>query len=295
MAGDDGSREKEEAMLSDDAPLFPAWKALARAGSGLRRFTRAQYAELAAALHFLTVLPLPGGEIWRSEEPAASPRPVMGSVYYPVAGLFLGGLLALLAVVVRTRLPALVLAALLVVGEIVLTGGLHLDGLMDSCDGLFGGRTPERRLAIMDDSRVGSFGVLGALSLLLVRFAVLASLPFWRLIVALLVAPMLARWTMVLCGALFPAARSTGLGAAFHQSITVRRLVLAALLAALIAFLGARLAGLLAWLICSLLALLVGKLVTQALGGLTGDVYGAVGEMCETGALLVLLLFPAAL
>jgi adenosylcobinamide-GDP ribazoletransferase len=192
-------------------------------------------------------------------------------------------------------MPALVLAALLVVAEIVLTGGLHLDGVMDSCDGLFGGIGRERRLEIMHDSRVGSFGVLGAVALLLLRFAILASLPLWSLLAALLVAPALGRWAMVLCGGLFPAARPDGLGAAFHRAVTLRRLVLAGLSSVLIALLFAHLIGLLVWFLGNLLILGLGLAVTRSLGGLTGDICGALGEVCEVVALLLFLLMHVSL
>src|SRR5262249_12075846 len=127
-------------------------KKLAAAGVG---WLLDQYAEFVAAVRFLSVLPLPGYP--RHFNDATVPQRV-GSGYYPLAGLLLALLLSLLVVVAAPHLPALALAALLVVGLVLLTGGLHLDGLMDACDGLFGGSTRERKLEIMRDSRVGSFG-----------------------------------------------------------------------------------------------------------------------------------------
>src|SRR5947209_13645309 len=131
-----------------------------------------QYAELVAAVRFLTVLPLP--EYPRHFDDTVPLR--VGSGYYPVVGLLLALLLSLLVVVGGPHLPSLALAALLVVGLVLLTGGLHLDGLMDACDGLFGGTTRESKLEIMRDSRVGSFAVLGAACVLLLEWSFFASL-----------------------------------------------------------------------------------------------------------------------
>ncbi|MBX5450192.1 adenosylcobinamide-GDP ribazoletransferase [Thermogemmatispora sp.] len=279
---------------SDDSQaglaLHPLWRLWTRLG----RFCLQQYAELVAAVQFLTILPLPGRSLLMSSrrEKAAL---IVGSIYYPAVGLILGAILCLLAGVLAQHVPSLVLAALLVIAGVMLTGGLHLDGVMDSCDGLFGGIGRERRLEIMHDSRVGSFGVLGAFTLLLLRFAIFASLPLWGLLAALLVAPALGRWAMVLCGGLFPAARPDGLGAAFHQAITLRHLLLSGLSSVLIALLFAHLIGLLVWFLCNLLVLCLGLAVTRSLGGLTGDICGALGEICEVCALLLFLLMHVTL
>ncbi|MBX5456505.1 MAG: adenosylcobinamide-GDP ribazoletransferase [Thermogemmatispora sp.] len=279
---------------SDDSQTGLALQAIWRPWTRLGRFCRNQYAELVAAVLFLTILPLPGRRLLASSKDGSA-GPIVGSVYYPLVGLILGAILCLCAALFTAHVPALVLAALLVLVGVTFTGGLHLDGVMDSCDGLFGGLGRERRLEIMHDSRVGSFGVLGASTLLLLRFAILASLPFWSLLAALLVAPILGRWAMVLAGGLFPAARPDGLGAAFHQAVTLRRLLLAGLSSVLMALLFAHLIGLFVWLLTNLLVLCLGIAVTRSLGGLTGDVCGALGEICEVCALLLFLLMHVSL
>jgi adenosylcobinamide-GDP ribazoletransferase len=286
---------KEVGMRSEDRFASLALRWLWQPCAWLIGRVRDQYAEFVAAVHFLTLLPLPGEGTLFERQKEGQPRLVMGSLYYPLVGLLVGFLLFLLAEFSASHLPPLVMAALLVVGGVILTGGLHLDGVMDSCDGLFGGVSRERRLAIMHDSRVGSFGVLGAVSLLLLRFCVIVSLPLSGLLAALLVAPALARWTMVLCASLFPPARPSGLGAAFHQTITLRRLLLAGLFSVLIALLFAHLAGLITWMVSSLLGLVICVAIARMLGGLTGDVCGAIGEVTEVSALLALLLLHASL
>src|SRR5579859_6748574 len=143
--------------------------------TSLRRLVFRQYKEFVAAVQFLSVLPIPGSaQLFRTDR--AEAELVIGSLYFPLVGLLIGLILCVLSIFSGPYLPSLALAALLVVVNIWLTGGLHLDGLMDACDGLFGGRSRERKLEIMRDSSVGSFGVLGGVSSILLKFALLASM-----------------------------------------------------------------------------------------------------------------------
>jgi adenosylcobinamide-GDP ribazoletransferase len=187
-------------------------------------------------------------------------------------------------------LPALALAALLVVVNIWLTGGLHLDGFMDACDGLFGGRDRERKLEIMRDSRVGSFGVLGGVSIILLKFALLASMNLHQLPLAFLLVLPAARWAMVLALYIFPAARPAGLGTAVRQVVTTRRIIIATVLVILIAITIGHLIGLCVLGMAMLVAIALGLWVTRSLGGLTGDIYGMIAEVAEVGCLLLLVL-----
>jgi len=245
--------------------------------------------EFVAAVRFLTVLPVPGStRVFDKDED--TPRLVIGCEYFPLVGLLLALLLWLLVLVLAPLVPQLVLAALLVVALVILTGGLHLDGLMDSCDGLFGGSTRERKLEIMRDSRVGSFGVLGATCLLLLKFALFASVSAHALPLALLIALPSARWAMVLVLRVFPGVRTTGLGAAFHQAVTTERLLATGIIALAIVLTTGQFIGLVVWMAVTFTALILGFWITRSIGGLTGDSYGAIEEVAEVVALLVLVL-----
>src|SRR5215831_4199467 len=173
--------------------------------NGLQRFKstiRNQYMEFAAAAQFLSLLPVPGSaQLYNKHE--GIPHIIVGCEYFPVVGVLLACLLWLISLLLTPLIPQLVLAALLVAALVILTGGLHLDGLMDTCDGLFGGSTRERKLEIMHDSRVGSFGVLAAICVLLLKFALFASLNARVLPLALLIALPSARWTMVVALGVF--------------------------------------------------------------------------------------------
>src|SRR5260370_31477085 len=200
---------------------------------GVKQLVLNQYRELVAAIRFLSVLPMPGSALLFDKDESTSSL-VIGCEYFPLVGLLLALLLWLLVLLFGHLIPQLALAALLVVALVILTGGLHLDGLMDTCDGLFGGRTRERKLEIMRDSRVGSFGVLGAACVLLLKFALLASIPVQWLPLALLLILPSARWSMALALRVFPPARPTGLGSAYHRAVTTRRLLITGLIALLI-------------------------------------------------------------
>jgi len=239
--------------------------------------------DLAEALVFLTRLPLP---VRRS--PCG-----LGAVVavFPLAGLVLGLLLLALDTGSQAAgLPPTTRNVLIVVALVVLTGGLHLDGLMDTCDGLWGGHTPRRRLEIMRDSRIGSYGALGGACILLLKVAGLEALHGTSRAAALALAPALARWSIVLAARLFPPARRDGLGATFRAAVTVPRLVGAASLSLLLAVLVAPRSGIQAWAVCTALAWLVGRAIARAIGGLTGDSYGALIELNEVAALFVFAL-----
>jgi adenosylcobinamide-GDP ribazoletransferase len=260
---------------------------------GFMRQLRNQYKELVAAACFLSILPFPGNAqtFFSSEEAETQPQLVIGSAYFPLVGLFMALIACLLPLVIgpSLRLTSLVLAALLTAALVWLTGGLHLDGLMDTCDGLFGGGKRERKLEIMRDSHVGAFGVLGGVCILLLKFAIFSSLDVHYLALALLMVLPIARWAMVLALYLFPSARTIGLGAAARQTITTPRLLIAAITSLLIALVVGHLIGLAVWMAGSLVAIIVGTSIAYALGGLTGDVYGAISETTEVVCLLMLM------
>jgi adenosylcobinamide-GDP ribazoletransferase len=258
----------------------------------VRRVFLSQYMELVAAVRFLSVLPVPG-RTQLFEQAEAAPRLVVGAAYFPLVGLLLACLLWLLMLLLTPLVPQLALAALLVVGLVILTGGLHLDGLMDTCDGLLGGSTRERKLEIMRDSHVGSFGVLGGICILLLKFALFASVNIHGLPLALLLALPSARWAMLLALRVFPSARSTGLGAAYHQAVTTEGVLLAAIIALAIVLVTGQLIGLIVWVTVTMVALVLGFWITRSIGGLTGDSYGAIAEVVEVLALLVVVLVRA--
>lgn len=237
---------------------------------------------LREAFQFLTVLPVGAAQMTPADELQRS------RAYFPLVGACLGAIAAVVDVATRVVLPPMVTTVLVLAVLAFLTGGLHLDGLMDSCDGLFGWRTPPERLAIMRDSRVGSYGVAGGVLVLLLQFACLSSLTGWLRSGGIITMATVGRWAMVYATVSFPYARAEGLGAAFTQGAGRRELVIATLLALAIgsAALGPGGPPLLiaAWLT----AWLIARATLRKLPGLTGDIYGAINEVVTVVALLAL-------
>jgi adenosylcobinamide-GDP ribazoletransferase len=238
------------------------------------------YNAFLAALQFLTITP---PIIRRRFTPQELGRSVG---FYPLVGILLGIILEVANHDLRLALPAQVSAALALSLWVILSGGLHLDGFLDSCDGLFGGCTAERRLEIMRDERVGAFALTGGILLLLVKYSAIASLPGASS--ALLLAPTLGRWGMSLAVVAFPYGRSQGLGLDIKNQASWNQVLLAGLFSLALCILVAGWAGLAALGGATLTAWLIGAFALHRLPGLTGDIYGAINELVEAFVLILM-------
>ena len=181
--------------------------------------------QILPAWQFLTIVPLPVRHKAKPEDMGQS----LG--YFPLVGLTLGLVLAGLYWLLRLILPLPLVNALLVVALIVLTGALHLEGFIDTCDGVPYAGSPEDRLRIMSDSRTGSFGVIGGCCLVLLKYVSLATVPGDLRIVALILMPTISRWAMVYAVFGSPPARKTGIGAAVKQQANWRKMGVATVIA----------------------------------------------------------------
>jgi len=128
-----------------------------------------------------------------------------------VVGFIIGAILFGLHYILELILPAALVNALLIAVLVILSGGLHLDGLSDTIDGLAGHRTPERRLEIMRDSHIGAIGAAGLFLFLIIEYVCLNSIPDKYLPFTLLLAPVVSRWAMIYAIFVFPYARPEGL------------------------------------------------------------------------------------
>ncbi len=230
---------------------------------------------LRIALQFLTRLPLP-------QPGECTPRERGHSVlYYPLVGLIIGVLLLILNSVLGES-DAGVRAALLLLVWVLLSGGLHLDGLADSADAWLGGYGDRQRsLDIMQDPRSGPAAVMLVVLVLLVKFAALAALlkqGNWSM---LLTAPLLGRAAMVGVFLATPYVREHGLGAQLAQQLPRRGalyvLVLCAI--AVVSFEDGNGVWLLAVTVVGVA--LLRRMMLQRLGGTTGDTLGATCEIIE--------------
>ena len=236
-------------------------------------------------LQFLTRIRLVRQTEWTAEDFGRSTR------FFPLVGLVLGICYALFAwlLLYAVGMRALT-AALLLVLPLLLTGGLHADGFMDTADGVFSGRDRERKLEIMKDSRVGAFGVVSFVMLMFVQYALISDMHPLLLIPALFVMPVIGRFAMVLSVACFPYAREDGMGKTFADMADRKTVAIAAVTTAVLVLPCGLLASV-ALVLGVLFAFLFCRTMTKTLGGVTGDVYGAVTVLTET---LVLAVFSLA-
>ncbi|QNH54091.1 adenosylcobinamide-GDP ribazoletransferase [Selenomonas timonae] len=236
-------------------------------------------------LQFLTRIHLVRQTVWTAEDFGRSTR------FFPLVGLVLGICYALAAWLLLYAFGMRSLtAALLLILPLLLTGGLHADGFMDTADGVFSGRDRARKLEIMKDSRVGAFGVVSFVMLMFVQYALLSDLAPMLFVPALFVMPIIGRLAMVLAVACFPYAREDGMGKTFADMADRSTAVIAALTTAVLVLPWGMLATA-ALVLGTLFALLFCRTMTNILGGVTGDVYGAATVLTET---LVLAVFSLA-
>jgi adenosylcobinamide-GDP ribazoletransferase len=245
----------------------------------VERASIARVTGLIVATRYLTILRLPGRV---RETPEALGR---AAAWFPVIGLGVGAALVVTARVSELLFPILLAGLLTVTAWKLATGGLHLDGLADCLDGL-AGRDAEHRLAIMRDSRIGAFGTIGLILLLLMEIAAVAELPAGVRDRALLAVPVIARATPPLVSRLFPPARSEGTGAAFGASVGRWAAPIALAIALGVALAALRLAGLAVFAVSIASALACARFFAVRLAGVTGDVFGAAIEVAELAGLL---------
>jgi adenosylcobinamide-GDP ribazoletransferase len=169
---------------------------------------------LSIAFNLLTTLPVRAPADWREGDSGRA------AGWYPFVGMVVGGLVALAYVLLGLHFSPLVTGALALTLSVALTGGLHLDGLADCCDGLLHASNPKRRLEIMKDSRMGAFGGIGMTLALILKVSTLASLPTEKAVPVILLAATLGRWFIILAG-FQPLARPGGMGAEWSHSTRV--------------------------------------------------------------------------
>jgi len=200
--------------------------------------------------------------------------------WFPAVGALLGAAVAVVDYGLTGWFGPEIRAAIALVLLVGLTGALHLDGLMDTCDAIFAPRTAAERLSIMSDTHVGSFAIAGAASILILKYAAILSFPPDARAIGFIAMGVLSRWSMVYATVCYPSARQEGMGHAYKTTASPRDLVLATIIA-LAAILPAGWLAAGYWVVAWMTATLVARYTRSKLGGLTGDVYGAISEAVE--------------
>lgn len=238
--------------------------------------------ELLAAFQFLSIFPAVIRRPFTEKELGRS----VG--YYPLVGLAIGG--ALLGVFngMSRFFSSQVSAAVVLTLWVILTRAIHLDGFLDTCDGLFGGFTPEKRLVIMRDSRIGAFALVGGGVLLITMFSAIGSTN--SIEGSLLLAPVFGRWALSFSVIAFPYARAGGMGRDIKDNSHWPQLLIASLSTVVIAWFVGGWIGLIVFGMAIITSYLWLRYVLRFIPGLTGDIYGGTCVMIEA---LVLIIFSA--
>jgi adenosylcobinamide-GDP ribazoletransferase len=235
----------------------------------------------------MTIIPVP----WKEGEDL---NQVARSIsFFPLIGLLIGLLNCAVFFLCVPFFSPFFSSVVIVISWIFITGGLHLDGLADTADGVWGGNTQEQRLEIMKDSRTGVFGVLTLISFILLKTAGLNELltlqasGIPRILISL---PVIGRWISVFSIYFFTTARKEGLGSFFKEHIGLKELLVSLVLTLVIIFSLIGVPGLVTLVLVTVFAAISSLFFKSRLGGLTGDIYGALCESSELFSLITLLI-----
>ena len=234
-----------------------------------------------AAIQFLTICPFPSRSQYGEKELRQS------IPFFPVVGLLLGGVIAVLAGGLSWMFPPFPASVLIVIAMLAVSGGFHMDGLADTADGFLSSRPKERILEIMRDSHTGPMGVIAVVCTMVLKVAALASAPKVLLLETVFLMPLAGRCALVIASAALPYARPQGgLASAFGRprwpTVSTALLLLFAA-----SWLGLRAAGLTAAVLSVLATLIFSLYCNHRIGGFTGDTLGAACEIAEVMPALV--------
>lgn len=264
------------------------------------------------ALKFLTIIPINN----RSGE---LPKSGYAVCWFPIVGIVIGAILSVVSLLLQNVFPPFITNAFILITYIVITGALHLDGFADTCDGIYGGWNREKRLEIMKDSHIGSYGVIGLMCILGLRYACLLHMgeclfflntkdistgilpsfgePYSRdassaavtKIIVLCLMPAVGRWAQVLAAGVSNYARDiSGTGSFIVNGTTRKHVAIASVVPFVLILYLCRLRGLAVCAIIVVFTLFIIWYIKRKIGGMTGDTLGAINEAAEIVFLLAL-------
>ncbi len=233
-------------------------------------------------LQFLTRIPI-NKDLKATEEDFAK-----GVVFFPLVGLIIGAFNLLVLIAVSRILGGLSPIVCCLLAGTAITGGFHVDGLADTCDGIFSSRTRDKMLEIMRDSRIGSNGTIAIVFDYLLKLSLLSLLSGKALYMAVLLSPVAAKTLMVILIKTSVYARSgSGLGGLYLEKQTLTATVLAAILGFAIIAGFSGIWGAAAFGVCAVICFLYRSFIYSKLQGMTGDTLGAANEVLEAAFILI--------
>src|SRR6267378_2169515 len=229
------------------------------------------------AVQFLTRLPVP--RVLHNSEAELG----KAAAFFPLVGVIVGGGAALVFALLQRVLPVPASVLCAIVFAAFITNGFHEDGLADTFDGFGGGWTKDRVLEIMRDSRIGTYGTLALIFVVLGKLSFLSVLPQGQIWRWLIVAHTASRWTILPLCAYLPYARAEGQGKLVAKQVGILEIIIGTVMLLLVLILLPWQAALVALLATSLVTLLSGLYFRARIEGITGDCLGAVNQLTEVG------------
>ncbi len=245
---------------------------------------RGFFTEIQLAFSFLTIMPV------IDQRPASEETVAASFGWFPIVGFLIGLALAGEDWVLAHLFAQVIRSVLIIMSLTIVTGGVHLDGLADTADALGAGRERERALDILRDSRVGTFGASAIFFDLTLKILALSTLAGHRRYAALIIAPMIARWAMILVARGLPYLRAAGSGATLLSGKIsgAQTAIVAIFTIVVMLMLGAMRPVALATVVAIAIVFAVRSFYRRWLGGVTGDLIGACGELVEIAVLIAM-------
>ncbi|KEI98811.1 cobalamin synthase [Clostridium botulinum A2B3 87] len=214
-----------------------------------------------------------------------------GAFFLPVVAFIIGGIEFLIYLALKNFLPPNVIIVLLILFTAMITGGLHMDALADTCDGFFSLRDKERIIEIMKDSRMGAFGTIAMIINLLLKYQLLYSLVLKDCSIAIILAPVIGRISILFLCLSKRTAKKNGSGNIFigNMSKPIIFLITIIALAMNTYFLGLKIT-IISFIAVLIITYLFYLLCLNKINGLTGDTLGACNELGEITFLLIILM-----
>jgi adenosylcobinamide-GDP ribazoletransferase len=231
--------------------------------------------EIVVAFQFLTRLPMPS-ITFKTDSLSRAIK------FFPLVGLIIGSGAVLLQKVLTSHLSRSLVTLIVLIYLVLVTGCLHEDGLADCADGFGGGSTKDQILAILKDSRIGSYGATALMLSLLARYLLLGSLPLESFAAYVISAHVLCRWSSLPLSYFLPPAREQdGQGARIAKLTSSASLIFGSIFSFAVVVLALRRSAVAPLLVTTLAVALSGWLYTRRIGGVTGDCFGATNQLTE--------------
>jgi adenosylcobinamide-GDP ribazoletransferase len=231
--------------------------------------------EMIVAFQFLTRIPLPS-IAYEDDSLSRSTK------FFPLVGLVIGFGAVLLQKLLLFHLSRPLVALIVLIYLVMITGCLHEDGLADTADGFWGGRTRDQILAILKDSRIGSYGATALALSLLARYLLLASLPLKQFAAYVISSQVLCRWSALPLSYFLPPAREQdGQGARIARLTSLASLIFGSAFSLAVVAFALRWSAVAPTLIAILIVASSGRFYAKKIGGVTGDCFGATNQLTE--------------